>query len=223
MKSVLLVEPQRIVRTALRSLISSFPDYEVVAECESAEDALQFYDKSSSKILAPELIVLDVELPGKSGIELLFELGRIRANARSIILSKRDDESTIYLGLNAGALAFVSKNSSIEELFSALNSAAKSERFLPPSLELHENSNGLGKHVQHHYIPASDPLEPLSRREREVFHLLAQGMQNTTIAKSLFISPRTVETHRARIVRKLNLKSNGELIRYSIKHGLSVV
>jgi DNA-binding NarL/FixJ family response regulator len=124
----------------------------------------------------------------------------------------------VRLAMQAGALSFVSKSAEIDELLESLKSTASGQRYLPAAL-----SNLYNVETEAVTEEARDPLALLSVRERQIFHLLADGLQNAVIAKQLFISPRTVETHRARVVRKLGLSSNAQLIRFAIRHGLSIV
>jgi len=138
------------------------------------------------------------------------------------VLSSNDSEAIIKQAIYAGASGFVLKRNNFEMLSGGINAVTSGERFFCPMAAQVANSLDLSLELEANNGD-SDPLDPLSPREREIFHLLANGLQNSTIAKRLFISPRTVETHRARVVRKLGLNSNAELIRYAIKHGLSVV
>ena len=216
-QSVLLVEPETLVRFAIKRLIDSLDGFHVEAEAGSVSDAVKQIEKSE-----PELIVTEIALPGPSGLELLLELERRNmSKPQVLILSQVDSIDLVRQALLAGAKGYVLKSSSFETFVDGLKSASLNRRYFPSEMEeqlqLDDNTYELRK------IRENDPLGPLSPREREIFHLLANGLQNNGIAKKLYISPRTVETHRARIVRKLELSSNGELIRFAIKHGLSVL
>ncbi|MCB0324973.1 MAG: response regulator transcription factor [Bdellovibrionales bacterium] len=216
-KKVLLVDAEDLVRYAIKQLIDFLESFEVVAEARDMNAALTMIDQSK-----PDIVLTEIALPGPSGLEFLLELQRKGlSDVRPVVLSQVDSPDMIRQALIAGAQGYVLKSGSFDHLVQGLEAARNNRKYLPPELgalgELPTNAYELSK------IRPDDPLAPLSAREREIFHLLANGLQNTVIAKKLFISPRTVETHRARIVRKLGLTSNGELIRFAIKHGLTVV
>lgn len=213
----LVVDPDILVRNAIARMMGSFPNCcDAIAQADDAEQALHALNAH------PEirLITLEIALPGMSGIEFLRELQRRKILAKTLVISQLTSDDMVTQALLAGAQGYVLKNCPVEDLETAIDTVCRGNaRYLPSSIQhlakVSENSYEL---TQQH---PSDPLTPLSAREREIFHLLAIGLQNTAIAKKLFISPRTVETHRARIVRKLSLQTNGELIRFAIKHGLS--
>ena len=217
-KSVTLVDPEQLVRLALGRVIESLGNFKILNHASDLNQAISSLESQSTDVL-----VTEIALPGPSGLELLHELKRRKfSKVRPLILSQVDSADMVRQALLAGAQGYVLKSSSIEELTEGLNAVLTNRRYLPSSIahlgDITENSFELGAKEK-----PDDPLISLSPREREIFHLLANGLQNTVIAKKLFISPRTVETHRARIVRKLDLTSNGELIRFAIKHGLTVV
>ncbi len=211
--TVLLLDSQILVRKAISRLINSLDNFRLEAEASNSAEAISILE---SKPI--DVVVLEIALEGPSGIELLHELTRSGRRVNSVVLSSMDAEHMVNLALAAGATSFIPKSCGIEDLQNCLLSTAKGERYLPQNLE-HLRKVTSTPNTQLSF----DPLAPLSTREREIFHLLADGMQNASIAKKLFISPRTVETHRARVVRKLGLNSNAELIRFAIKWGLSVV
>lgn len=216
-RSVLLVDPHTLVRSGIRLLVNAVPGYHVIAEADSLEAALQSIER-----MKVDLVLTEIALQGQSGLEMLAEMRRRHADhPRIIVLSMLDSPEVIKRALGSGACCYLSKDGESEEISRGLNAAACNERYLSPSIAQYGTAT----------VSASadggersgDPLKELSTREREIFHFLASGLQNNVIAKRLHISPRTVETHRARIVRKLGLASNGELIRFAIKHGLSSV
>ncbi len=216
--SVTLVDPEHLVRLALGRVIESIGSFEVVAEASDLPEALATLESRPT-----DLLITEIALPGPSGLELLLELQRRKLlKVRPLVLSQVDSADMVRQALLAGAHGYILKNCSLDELEEGLHAALTNRRYLPSTIahlgDISENTFELGVRGR-----PDDPLASLSPREREIFHLLANGLQNTVIAKKLFISPRTVETHRARIVRKLELSSNGELIRFAIKHGLTVV
>lgn len=215
--SVVLADQEEFVRQSIKNQLNSLGSYHVVADCRDAESALRKLEETKAQIL-----ITEITLPGMSGIELVRESQRRKLSARSVILTSVQSAATIQQAFGAGAACFLSKASPTDEILRGLSSALENKRFVSPSLEsLLPNSSSIT--IEQMPEVSSDPLSPLSPREREIFYLLASGMQNTTIAKKLFISPRTVETHRARLVRKLGLNTNPELIRFAIKHGLTAL
>ena len=214
---VLLVDPDALIRYSISRLISSIESFEVVADVASADEAIALLEKGGI-----DLLVVEIALPKVTGLELLHELNRKKIAHRTIVLSHVDSPEMITEALLAGAQGYVLKSGSYDDLVAGLTSAYFSnKRFLPTPIahlsDIPPKSHQLGGAES-----PNDPLSSLSPREREIFHLLAHGLQNTVIAKKLFISPRTVETHRARVVRKLGLQTNGELIRFAIKRGLTL-
>lgn len=217
-RTILLVDSEVLVRYALSQLINSFGNYEVVAEAENTDSALAALEEHR-----PDILLTEIALPGPSGLELLLEMQRRKmTGVKTLVLSQVTSANMVTQALLAGAQGYILKCGSPEELCEGLEVTLTNKRYLPPQIA-HLASVPEGGYELGARSKPNDPLEPLSPREREIFHLLANGLQNTVIAQKLFISPRTVETHRARIVRKLGLNSNGELIRFAIKHGLTIV
>jgi len=214
-KTMVITDPNEFVRESVACLFEERFGFSIVAQTSRASDAIPIIQE-----FKPSLYVLDIELPRRSGIELIHELRRRGILGPTIILTHIADRHTCDSAIKSGALAYLLKTDPVNEFKECFNSMKKGVPHISQSLEkgyyLDNRPRLAGSHD-------SDPLEPLSPREREIFHLLADGLQNSQIAKKLFISPRTVETHRARVVRKLGLKTNGEIIRFAIKNGLSMV
>lgn len=215
--SILLVDSETLVRQALCGLINSFENFRVIEQASTKGEALSALHTKSFDLVCTEINLLD-----DSGLSLIQEMTRTNPKVRSVVISSNQKVAVIQQAISFGAKAYIFKSSSAEELRSTLSKVASDAYVSPANLPLKTNKINGGATSLHAHQQI-DPLYELSPREREIFHLLASGLQNTVIAKRLFISPRTVETHRARIVRKLNLVSNGELIRFAIKHGLSSV
>ena len=219
-KTVLLVDADNLVRFAIKQLIDSLEIFEVVAEASNLQEALSQLEKNK-----PDLLISEFALPGASGLELLHEIQRRQLKGViPVILSQVSSPDAVRQALLAGAQGYILKSGTFDELATGLTTCLSNKRYIPSQIaelaQIPHNAYELGGSDS---PEVHDPLQGLSPREREIFHLLASGLQNTIIAKKLFISPRTVETHRARIVRKLGITSNGELIRFAIKHGLTVV
>ncbi len=217
MINIVLVSGESLIRSALRVLMNSTDLFHVVDEAGNAEEAIIAIEGHK-----PDLVITAVGLPGKSGIELIYEINRRALPTKTIVLSSNNSETIIKQAIIAGACGYILKKNNFQMLSRGISAVMNGEKFFCPISAQVANSLDLNNKFEDNNGD-QDPLDPLSPREREIFHLLANGMQNATIAKRLFISPRTVETHRARVVRKLGLNSNAELIRYAIKHGLSIV
>ena len=158
-------------------------------------------------------------------MDVIHELKGKKIHTKIVILSMYDDEIKVKQALASGSDGYLLKDFSPDEFLIAMNSVVSGKKVVPPKFNhlLTQVSDPSSKNANGSSSTATDPLEILSPREREMFFLLVEGLPNRTIAKKLFISPRTVETHRARVIKKLQLSSNADLIRYAIKHGLVIV
>jgi len=201
---VLLVDDHELLRAGLRSRLEGEYGISVVGEANSAEQAVVMARK-----LQPDLILLDVLLPKKSGIEVIPELAQVAPQARVIMVSSQAAPSSVRRALQAGAAGYLPKSSSDSELVTAINLVAGGGGYVDPELGAQlVNPNG------------SPALEPLSERERDVVYLLALGYTNQEIGQRLYISVRTVDTHRAHIMRKLQLESRAELVMFALANGV---
>jgi two-component system, NarL family, response regulator NreC len=205
---VLLVDDHAILRSGLRRVLESEEDIEVVAEAESAERAL--FEALESK---PDVAVVDVVMPGKSGIEATPELKRAVPELKILVLSMQDDPRYVRAAFEAGASGYVLKEAADTEVVGAVRTVADGGRYVHPAL----GARLVAAEVEERKRAESDPL---SDREREVLRLLALGHTNQEIAKMLYISVRTAETHRAHVMQKLGLSTRAELVRYALEHGL---
>jgi two-component system, NarL family, response regulator NreC len=205
---VLLVDDHAILRSGLRRVLESEEDIEVVAEAESAERAL--FEALESK---PDVAVVDVVMPGKSGIEATPELKRAVPELKILVLSMQDDPRYVRAAFEAGASGYVLKEAADTEVVGAVRTVADGGRYVHPAL----GARLVAAEVEERKRAESDPL---SDREREVLRLLALGHTNQEIAKTLYISVRTAETHRAHVLQKLGLSTRAELVRYALEHGL---
>lgn len=215
--SIILLDSDILIRTAIKALIATTDGFEVISETDNVEDALTLTEE-----LQPKIALVEIVLPAKSGLDYILEVKRRKLSTSVAVLSKLNHYDAVSSAMIAGAKAFVPKSGKPIELFAALKVLSESDdTYLPPQyLKMTSGRKSRAKQPQ---SATAGPLSSLSKREVEVFYLLAIGLQNTAIAKKLFISPRTVETHRARIVRKLGVTSNGELIRFAIKNGLTII
>jgi two-component system response regulator NreC len=208
---LLLVDDHAVVRMGLRMLFENEPDIEILAEASSAREAIE---KASS--LQPDLILMDIGLPDLSGIDATREIKKMMPNIHVVALTIHEDQEYFFKMLEAGASGYVPKRAAPEELLTAIRTAARGEVYLYPSLAKLLVKDYLG---QSHPLPVA-PENELTSREREVLLHLANGSSNDEIAAALTISSNTVERHRENIMRKLNLHSRAELVRYAIRKGI---
>jgi DNA-binding NarL/FixJ family response regulator len=204
MISVLIVDDHALFRSGIRSRLEREQDIAPVGEAGTAEQAAV-----QARSLQPDLVVLDLLLPRKSGIEAIPELAKVSPKSKVIIVSSQTSPSSVRAALTAGAAGYVPKRAADGELVSAIRRVASGECYVDPDLG--------AKLV----VPDSPvALEPLSERERDVLNLIALGYTNQEIGKALFISVRTVDTHRAHIMRKLRLETRAELVNFALANGL---
>jgi DNA-binding NarL/FixJ family response regulator len=205
---VLVVDDHAVVRSGLRRVLDAEPDIETVGEAESAERAV-FEAMEHS----PDVVLMDVVMPGKSGIDGLPALLQAVPSARVLILSMQDDPRYVHEAFEAGASGYVLKEAVDTEVIAAVRAVAGGDRYVHPAL----GARLLAADAAERKRAEADPL---SDREREVLRLLALGHTNQEIAKMLFISVRTAETHRAHVMQKLRLSSRAELVRHALGEGL---
>jgi DNA-binding NarL/FixJ family response regulator len=205
---ILLVDDHAVVRTGLRLLLDGEEDLEAVAEAGTARDAV--FEARKHK---PDIILMDVGLPDRSGIDVTAEVLKEAPDSKVLVLSMEDDPSYVRQAFAAGASGYVLKEAADTELVTALRQVAAGEKYVHPAL-------GARLAAAEAEAAARTDADPLSEREREVLRLLALGHTNQEIAKMLFISVRTAETHRAHIMQKLRLSTRAELVRYALAQGL---
>jgi two-component system, NarL family, response regulator NreC len=205
---VVIVDDHAILRAGLRRVLEAEPDIEVVGEAESADRAV--FEAISGQ---PDIVLMDVMMPGKTGIEGMPAVLSAVPDAKILVLSMQDDPHYVREAFAAGAAGYVLKEAADSEVVGAVRAVAAGERYVHPAL----GARLVAAEAEERRRAEEDPL---SEREREVLRLLALGHTNQEIAKSLYISVRTAETHRAHIMQKLRLKSRAELVRYALENGL---
>jgi two-component system response regulator NreC len=212
MTRLLLVDDHAVVRSGLKMLLGGHSEMEIVGEADSAAGALR-----EAEYTHPDVILMDIGLPDKTGIEATREIKAKFPDIKIVALTIHEDEEYFFQMLDAGASGYVPKRAAPEELLTAIRAAAAGEVYLYPSL---------AKLLVRDYLNAERPAEEklnlggLTDREHEVLTHLAEGASNDEIAAALVISPKTVERHRENIMRKLNLHSRSELVRYAIRKGI---
>src|SRR3954466_5779929 len=205
---ILLCDDHAVVRTGLKLLLDAEDDIEVVGEAANAQEALL-----RTKLLQPGILLLDVTMPGKNGIEVAREVADASPQTRIVMLSMQDEPSYVREAFGAGASGYVLKEAADTELVRAVREVAAGGRYVHPEL-------GARLAFAEARAQREAAADPLSDREREVLRLLALGHTNQEIAKLLYISVRTAETHRARVMQKLDLDTRAELVRYALDHRL---
>lgn len=211
MTTILLADDHALVRQGLRVLLEEEPEFTVVGEAGSGLEAIR-----RCSDLKPDILVLDIMLEDVSGIEVARQVKENCPRTAIVVLSMYGDKKHVLEALQAGAKAYVVKKSVSSELVQAVREALVGRRYLGPSLA----DVVVDAYLEKAESGPADPYDLLSNREREVVHLAAHGYTNAEIAERLCISRRTVETHRANAMRKLDLDNHTELLRYALQRGI---
>jgi len=209
---ILIVDDHAVVRAGLRMLLESDPALEIVGEGENGEDAVRL-----SGELKPDLILMDVSMPGVDGITATRRIKSVSPNPAVLALTIHEGADYFFQMLQAGASGYVPKRAAPEELLRAIHVVAEGNVFLDPSIATDLVSDYLSGVRAGHEQDSYDGLTP---REREILKNIAEDATNTAIANELGISVNTVERHRENIMRKLNLHTRTELVKYAIRKGL---
>jgi two-component system response regulator NreC len=208
---LLLVDDHAVVRSGLKMLLENEHDVEIVGEASSATEAME-----SVMRLKPNVVLMDIGLPDLSGIDATREIKKHAADVSIVALTIHEDEEYFFKMLEAGASGYVPKRAAPEELLTAIRAAAAGQVYLYPSLA----KLLVRDYLEGGRLASDQPSSDLTDREQEVLTYLAEGANNAEIAASLVISPKTVARHRENIMRKLNLHSRSELVRYAIRKGI---
>ena len=209
---VLLADDHNLIRAGLRLVVSQQPDCTVVGEASNGREAV-----AMANSLKPDVAVLDIGMPDLNGIEACRQIRESLPGTQVVMLSMHSDESYVLRALKSGARAYLLKDSAEADLARAIHAVSEGKSFFSPAV---------GKVLLEDYMRklqrtgAEDSYELLSPREREVLQLVAEGKSSKDIANGLNLSVYTVETHRAKIMQKLNLKSVPELILYAVRKGI---
>lgn len=209
---ILLADDHAVVRSGLRMLLESQEGIEIVGEAESGKEAL---DKVKS--LRPDIVLMDIAMPDMTGIEATRRIKEKYSDIVVLALTMHEDDQYFFEMLNAGASGYVPKRAAPDELLTAIRTVSRGEVFLYPSLATRLVKDYLQRVEEGDQPVVYDDLTP---REREVLILIAEGLTNPEIGEKLVISPKTVDSHRENIMRKLNMHSRIDLVKYAIKKGL---
>jgi two-component system response regulator NreC len=208
---ILIVDDHAILRSGLSALLELEPDFDVVGEASTGEESLE-----RAKALSPDVVIMDIDMPGMGGLEATRQLQAMELGTRVLVLTSHSEADYLLPVLEAGGSGYVQKTRADEDLIAAIRVVARDEVFLYPSAT---------KLLLRGYRLAEEggeanPLEELSEREREVLALTAEGFSSTEVGKKLFLSPKTVDTYRARLMQKLGLSHRSELVRLALKTGV---
>jgi DNA-binding NarL/FixJ family response regulator len=207
----LLVDDHAVLRAGLRALLEAAGDILVVGEAATGEEAVMKVPQ-----LRPDVVVMDLSMPGMGGLEAVRQIAALETDARVLVLTMHGEEEHLLPVLEAGGSGYVHKRSADEELIEAIRTVAEGNVFLYPS-----GARLLLGGIRQKAAPGEDdPVARLTEREREVLGFTVEGFSSTEIGKKLFISPKTVDTYRSRIMEKLDLHHRSELVRFALQRGL---
>jgi two-component system, NarL family, response regulator NreC len=209
---ILIADDHAMVRTGLRALLDAQPDMQVVGEAENG-----LVVESRCRELSPDVVLMDLTMPGRGGIAAVADVRRASPATRVLVLTMHEDEAYVRLAANAGAAGYVLKRALAGDLVSAIRTVHAGGRHAPPELAAAFFER---EAVQPPGRETGAGIQALSEREREVVGLVALGYTNAEIGRKLGISEKTVESHRAKILSKLGLRTRADLVRFSIEHGL---
>lgn len=209
--TIVLADDHQVVRKGIRALLEMEQDFQVVGEAGDGLEAVQLTLR-----LRPDVLVLDLMMPGLNGIDVARQVTKQVPQTRVVVLSMYASEDYVLEALRNGASGYVLKDASTSELVQAIRDVVTGRRYLSPPLA----ERAIDAYVRQTQESTLDPYETLTDREREVLHLAAEGLTSTEIAERLSLSPRTVETHRSNMMRKLGLRTQTDLVRYAIRRGI---
>ena len=209
---LLIADDHAVLRAGLITLLNAQPDMQVVAEAADGKETV-----ANTRESAPDIVLMDITMPGMTGSEATREIKRQKPETRVLVLTMHEDENYLFQMLNAGADSYVPKKAADTELLAAIRATYRGEHFIHSSM-----TDGLLSHARGNAVnPTFDSHQKdlLSQREKEVLRLLAMGHTNQQIADKLYLSVRTVETYKARLKEKLGAKGRADLVRYAMETG----
>jgi two-component system response regulator NreC len=212
---VLLADDHALVRSGLIKLLEPHKDIAIVGEAEDGEEAIRF-----AKQLHPDVVIIDLSMPKVNGIEAAKTLRRDCPETRVLVLTMHENEEYVYQIFRSGAGGYILKNAGRDEIAAAIRAVAKGDRFFSPRVS-EIMVEGYLRRAEEREKSFSSQEIPLTAREKEILSLIAEGLNNQQIADRLFISPRTVDTHRTNIMQKLDIHDSVKLVRFAIEKGLA--
>ena len=209
--SVVIADDHEVVRHGLRALLATQPEMDVVGEAGNGQQAIQVVIQTK-----PDVLVVDLALPDISGLAVIREVRRLSPETKIVVLSMHSSEPHVLEALRSGASAYVLKDTPSEELIEALRLVVIGQKYLSSAL----SQRAVEAYAQDQGAESNDLYHTLTRREKEILKLTVNGMSSDEIASALSLSRRTAQTHRANAMRKLDIRSQLDLIRYAMKRGL---
>lgn len=209
--TIVLAEDHHVVRQGLRALFEAEPSFSVIGEAANGLEALDVVEE-----VKPDVLIVDLMMPGLNGLEVTRRVRHRFPHTRVVILSMYPSEAYVLEALRNGASGYVVKDAGAADLMQAVREAAAGRRYLSPPL----SDRAVEAYAEKSQGSTLDVYETLTDREREILQLVADGKSNTEIAARLSISPRTAETHRANVMRKLGLRNQTDLVRYALCRGI---
>jgi len=209
---ILLVDDHKITRDGLRSMFEKLPDTEVVGEAESGREAVKL-----TRELKPDVIIMDISMPDLNGIDATQQILAESPKIKVIALSMYSDRRYVIGMLKAGVSGYLLKSCAFDELANAVNTVVKNQSYISPQIA----DTVMQDYTRNLTIDDSSTVSTLTPREREVLQLIAEGLTSSQIASRLFVSEKTVSTHRRQIMEKLNIYSVAELTKYALREGLT--
>lgn len=215
---VIVADDHDIVRFGICSVLKSAPDIEVVGEASDGQDLIDLYMD-----LYPDVAIVDISMPNKDGIDTTIDLLKKDPNAKVLILTMHMDEEYLNRAIKAGALGYLLKNCDKEELLNGIRDISQGKKIFSSAVSKMITESYITKlqEDEHKKEEESKSRIHLTNREKEILNLISNGMTSQEIAKTLFISPRTVETHRANLLQKLDIKNTAGLVRFAIENGFT--
>jgi len=206
--TLVVAEDHQLVRQGFKALLEGEKGFRLLGEAGDGLEAIALVERCK-----PNVLVLDLMIPRLHGLEVVRRVREEHARTRVLVVSMHSDEPYVVEALRSGALGYVLKDCTAANLIEAVRAVAAGKRYLSPALA----DRAIEAFFQNPGEPGLDPYETLTERERLVLQMAAEGSSNPDIAKKLFISPRTVESHRANFMRKLSLRSQTDVVRYAIR------
>jgi DNA-binding NarL/FixJ family response regulator len=206
---VFLADDHTLIRAGIRGLLDGLDGIEVAGEAGDGQEALRL-----AQLLSPDVMLLDIAMPGLTGLEVTSRLAKLESPPRVVILSMHTSEEYVLQALRAGAAGYLLKGSAVAELELAIRAVARGDTYLSPSVS---------KHVIDEYVSrtdAADPLAILTPRQREILQLVAEGHTSKEIAERIGVSHRTVETHRNQLMKRLGIHDLTGLVRFAVRNGM---
>ncbi|MEA5448726.1 response regulator transcription factor [Leptolyngbya sp. CCNP1308] len=210
---LVVADNHTLVRAGFRSLVEELDGIEVIGEAENGRDALHLIET-----LKPQIVLMDIAMPEMNGLEATARIAREFPQVKVLILSMHANEEYVYQALRSGASGYLLKDSGTEELELALRAIARGETYLCPAVSKYVVSDYVRRLSQD-----QNPLDQITPRQREILQLIAEGKSTKDIADILYISTKTVETHRTQLMDRLDIHDIAGLVRYAIRTGLVVL